>query len=312
MPIAWADDPPEISVKIDKIRQATLRRYVRAFGVLEAEPNASAKIAAPVAGIVSKVICEEGQRVTKGQKLFVLDSRVMDSQLTKARTAVDFAQKNFVRKQQLNAADNVARKLYDEAANLLHSAQHDLQATEVQRELQNITTPLTGTVLACHIKAGEAVGLTTILAEVLDLRRLNIALRIPSAEASALRLKQTVLLTPELRAKVVFIGSQVDPLTDTVLVRASVPADAQFRAGQLVNAAIVVEERQTLAVPVTSVVQNHIAIVTENIAKQHEVTLGLRDGDLIEIQGEGLQEGMTIVTQGSYGLPTETRVRVLQ
>jgi membrane fusion protein (multidrug efflux system) len=146
----------------------------------------------------------------------------------------------------------------------------------------------------------------------LDLRRLNIALRIPSAEASALRLKQTVLLTPELRAKVVFIGSQVDPLTDTVLVRASVPADAQFRAGQLVNAAIVVEERQTLAVPVTSVVQNHIAIVTENIAKQHEVTLGLRDGDLIEIQGEGLQEGMTIVTQGSYGLPTETRVRVLQ
>jgi membrane fusion protein (multidrug efflux system) len=76
----------------------------------------------------------------------------------------------------------------------------------------------------------------------------------------------------------------------------------------------VVEEHDSLAVPIDSVVTkehiSHIAIVDGNLAKQHEVTLGLRDGNLIEVQGEELREGMTIVTQGIYGLPPETRIRV--
>jgi len=50
-----------------------------------------------------------------------------------------------------------------------------------------------------------------------------------------------------------------------------------------------------------------IAVVDEKAIKP-----GLRDGNLIEISGEGLQEGMAIVTQGVYGLPPETHIRVLK
>jgi hypothetical protein len=37
----------------------------------------------------------------------------------------------------------------------------------------------------------------------------------------------------------------------------------------------------------------------------------LRDGGLVEIEGDGLQAGMTVVTEGAYGLPKETKIRVL-
>lgn len=315
-----AETVTEVNVEIGKIIQITLHRYVHAYGVVEPEPAntgktaASSKIAAPVAGIVKKTSCVEGMAVTQGTVLFELDSRAADALLAKAQVAADFAQKNFVRKQQLNANDNISRKLYDEAEQLLQTARKDLLSAQTQRELLKITAPLAGTITTCHVNVGEAVSLNAVLAEVMDLHRLDIAVRVPSQEAVALRLKQTVTIDKNLHGEIIFISPQVDPLTDTVLARVSLTANNKLRAGQMVNAAIEVEEHECLAVPVDSIVtrdqSSHLFIVQGNQAKQQEIKPGLRDGNLIEVQGEGLQAGMTIVTQGSYGLPPETRIRV--
>jgi len=90
-----------------------------------------------------------------------------------------------------------------------------------------------------------------------------------------------------------------------------------MRSGQFVSARIAVEERSgRLAVPVESVVSREtgstIALVEGNRAKQIAVTPGLRDGKLEEISGDGIEEGMTVVTQGAYGLPAETHIRVIK
>lgn len=319
-----AEDEVEtvVNVETGKIVQTTLRRYVQAYGLVEPEPAmtgkaaASSKIAAPVAGIVKKSNCVEGATVAQGLVLFELDSRVADALLAKVQVAADFAQKNFARKQQLNANDNISRKLYDDAEQLLQTARKDVLAAQTQRALLTVTAPLSGTLTICHVNVGEAVGLNAVLAEVMDLHRLDIAVRVPSSEAVALRLKQTVIIDNAVHGKITFISPQVDPLTDTVLVRVSLTENINLRTGQWVNAAIVVEERECLAVPVDSIVSreqnSHVFIVQGDLAKQQEIKPGLRDGNLVEVRGDGLQAGMTIVTQGSYGLPPETRIRVIK
>ncbi len=315
----------EVAVQTGKIIKATLHRYVMAYGTVEPEPAASgkpaasSKIAAPMMGILTQIHCEEGQQVKKGDLLFELDTRSADALIAKAEVAVEFAQKNFARKQQLNATDNISRKLYDEAEQLLQTARKDLLNAKTQRELLQIKAPLSGTVAAIHFKVGEAVSLNTILADLIDLDRLDVAIHVPSQEATRLRLGQLVEVSTEpiQSGKLAFIGPQVDPLTDTVLVRATLNKDSGLRTGQFVNARIVVEELpERLAVPIESVVTRGgasvIAVVEGGSAKQKIIKPGLRDGNLIEISGEGLQEGMTIVTQGVYGLPPETRIRVLK
>lgn len=251
--------------------------------------------------------------------MFELDTRSADALIAKAEVAVEFAQKNFARKQQLNATDNISRKLYDEAEQLLQTARKDLLNAQTQRELLQIKAPLSGTIAAIHFKVGEAVGLNTILADLIDLDRLDIAIHVPSREAAALRLGQSLEIgTGSIQqGRLAFIGPQIDPLTDTVLVRATLNKNSGLRPGQFVNARILVEERpERLAVPVESVVTRNgssvIAVVEGDYAKQKIIQPGLRDGNLVEISGEGLQEGMTIVSQGVYGLPPETRIRVLQ
>jgi len=335
----FAEEPElatEVAVHTGKVIKTTLHRFISAYGLVEPEAarggksSASAKIAAPMAGILTQIHCEEGQQVKKGDLLFELDTRSSDALIAKAEVAVEFAQKNFARKQQLNTTDNVSRKLYDEAEQLLQTAHKDLLNAKTQRELLQIKAPLSGTVVVIHFKVGEAVNLATVLADLIDLNRLNIAIRVPSPEAADIRLGQSVEITvgsspvtapmnapPIQRGAVTFIGSQIDPLTDTVLVRASLNANAGQRSGQFVSVRLLVEERpDRFAVPIESVVSNDgvsvIAVVEGDNAKKIIIKPGLRDSNLIEIEGDELREGMTIVTQGVYGLPPETRIRVIK
>jgi multidrug efflux pump subunit AcrA (membrane-fusion protein) len=167
------------------------------------------------------------------------------------------------------------------------------------------------------------------LVELIDLDRLVVNATVPSAEVYRLRPGQPVEVSerreadgaeavdaPGRRGAIAFIGLEIDPKTDTVAVRSALPPGSGVRPGQLVNVRIITEERQgRLAVPVESVVTVDgtpvIALVAGDHATQRPVKLGLRDGELVEIEAEGLQEGMTVVTAGAYGLPRDTRVRVL-
>jgi membrane fusion protein (multidrug efflux system) len=44
---------------------------------------------------------------------------------------------------------------------------------------------------------------------------------------------------------------------------------------------------------------------------QLPVQTGLLDNGLVEIQAQGLQAGAAVVTEGAYGLPPDTKIRVL-
>lgn len=331
-----ADEPDvvtDVAVSTGTIIQTDLHRYVLGYGMVEPAPAshgqaaASAKIAAPVTGIITKVNYEEGQTVTKGSMLFSLNSQVADAALAKATVAATFAQKNLARKQQLNPGETISQKLLDEAEQLVQLAQADLKTAQAQRELLTITASLSGTLSAIHVRVGESVNPNTVLADLIDLQRLIIALPIPSHEASALRLGQVANIDigdstrPQL-GKVSYLSPQIDPLTDTRLIHI-IPQDADclaqqcLRPGQSVNIRIAVETLPNqLVVPIESVVITDktatIALVEGEFAKRHAVTVGLRENNWLGISGEGLQAGMTIVTQGAYGLLPETRIRVVK
>ena len=89
-----------------------------------------------------------------------------------------------------------------------------------------------------------------------------------------------------------------------------------LRSCQLFIFYVITEERyDRLAVPTESVVRadegSVIAVVDGDIARQRPVKVGLREGSLVEIEGDALKEGMTVVTEGAYGLPKETKIRVV-
>ncbi len=125
---------------------------------------------------------------------------------------------------------------------------------------------------------------------------------------------------PAPRGAIAMVGFQVDRKTNTVSITASLPAESPLRPGQFVRVRILIEEHpNVLAVPWVSIIHTEdekaptgVSIVHKEKATRVPVALGLRDGDWVEVKGEGLKAGDSIVTEGAYGLPKETKVHLIE
>jgi membrane fusion protein (multidrug efflux system) len=302
----------EVPVHVGKISKATLHAYATAYGTVEPDINASARLAVSVPGVVASVNCVEGQRVEQGALLFELDNRP-------AKVAVNFAEKTLERQKTLARTEGTSQKNVQDAEQQLASAQ-------AQVALLQIRAPIGGTITKVNVKAGEAADLTTVLAELIDLDRLVVNFNVAGADLAALKTGQTVELTiPDstnaVNASVSFVSPQVDAKTGSGIARASVPGNSGVRAGQFVKVRAIIEERKDrLAVPSASVGKDQtgatfIALVEGEKATLKPVKAGLRDGDLVEVEGEGVEADQTVVTEGAYGLimtqQFATKIRVV-
>jgi membrane fusion protein, multidrug efflux system len=317
----------EVAVRVAQITRATLHEYVTAYGVVEpappgATPGGSARINPAVPGIVTVVTCAEGQSVRRGTVLFQLDSRLADASADKARSAVRVAEATLERQQKLIQAGGTSRKALLEAEQALASARSDLSGAQTQQALLRVEAPIAGIVAHIGARLGEAVDMNTTLAELVDPDRLVVNATVPSAELAAVRVGQAAEVVADtsatpMPAVIEFVSPQIEARTGAAVVRAAPRAREGLRPGQLVALRIVTaEHKERLVVPVESVVKDRegatvIALVRDGRALHKAVETGMRDGDLIEIRAEGLTAGMSIVTEGAYGLPKETKVRVL-
>jgi membrane fusion protein (multidrug efflux system) len=306
--------------------------------------------------------------------------KVAEMQVERARRALEYSQKKNARLVKLVADELASEKTLQEAELELLAAQNDLgvadkqllllrssptpeeiaeaqgkvveaekalAAAQVQRSILKIRSPLAGTVVRVKVNPGEAVDLSTVLAEIVDLDRLAVEGTIPSSGLRGVTPGQEVELSPgaqaprnpgataapaqnpsatpapapgetprpTLRGKVLFVGLDVDRKSDSGLVRVSVPPKAGLLPGQFVHFRIVVEEHKNhLVVPQESVVitpegKSVIVGLLGEKAVQKEVQVGLREGGWVEVEGEDLKEGQPVVTRGAYGLPDEARIR---
>jgi RND family efflux transporter MFP subunit len=265
-----------------------------------------------VPGVVTAVECVEGQRVERGALLFELDGRA-------AEVAARFAEKSFERQKKLAQAEGTSQKLLQEAEQQLASAR-------AQQALLQIHSPITGVVTKVNVKAGEAADLNAVLAEVVDLDRLVVSMNVSSADLAALKAGQPVEVaspnsTNVVNTSLTFTSSNVDAKTGSGLARAALPPNCGLPLGQFVTVRIVSEERKDcLAVPVASVARDtsgatFIALVEGEKAVLKPVKAGLRDGDFVEVEGEGVEADKTVVTDGAYGLimtqQFATKIRVV-
>ncbi len=324
----------EVPVRVGALARATLQRFVETYGTVEPAPveagrqAAAGRLASQVTGTVAAVSCVEGQRVARGAELLRLDSRVADAQVARARSAVTFAEETLARQRKMAASDATSPRAQQDAEQGLASARGELAAAEAERALLRITAPLAGTVVKVNVRPGEAVDPGVVLVEMADLARLVVSAGIRSSEAGLVKVGQSVELSRgraegdqaagagPVAGTVDFVGSEIDPKTDTVSARIAVPASAKFLPGTFLGVRIAVETRRDcLAAPEDAVVRDaeggaEIAVVQDDTAVLTHVKTGVRERGLVEVEGEGLKEGTPIVVEGAYGLPDRTRIKV--
>lgn len=197
------------------------------------------------------------------------------------------------------------------------------------RRGQNITSPIAGTVVALNVHSGEVAGPGETAVDIVDLDRLVMAVGVPAWEAAGIEPGKLATVDipadPAGGADVRFSGSvervdrAADPRTNLVSVDIAIPAGSHVRPGQFGKANIVRhEEADCLVVPADAIVRDgldrpYIALVSDD---QKQATLqmirpGMREGDWVQVIGDGLAAGQTIVTGGAYGLLFRSDIKVM-
>ena len=324
-----------VSVRIGPVHRATLHRYVETIGTVAAapphdgKPGGGARASAPVAGLVTAVPCSEGQHVAGGQVLVRLDPRLADVRVARASQAASYAEAELARQKMMASSDATSQKALQAAEQQLAAARADLAAARTERDLLLVRAPIAGTVVRLGVRPGDTVDPSVALAEIVDLDQLVVAGGVPSAEAAWLKVGQTVELSTHtavafaagggrnITGTLELVGDQADPRDGTVPVRIALAPGSGLRPGTMLDAHIVVATRpDCLAVPVDALVtaadgKDAVAVVTGDKAALTPVHAGVREGGLVEIEGAGVTEGTVVVVEGAYGLPQESRIRLI-
>jgi RND family efflux transporter MFP subunit len=250
------------------------------------------------------------------QKEGALAQRLVDDagvSLAQAQSALNTA------KQHLTTLDTVGQReqIRGAEANVAATKAH-YENSEVQLSYGKITSPISGVVSDRPVYPGEMPASGTPLISIVDISSVVARANIPVKEASVIKVGRPATITTadgDIAGKVTVVSPAVDPNTTTVevWVQAANPEE-KLKPGGTVTVSIKAETLQDVTLVSSSALLNSdeggqmvIVITPDNVAHQHKVSVGVRQGINVEIVS-GVNEGDKVVVSGGLGLDDGSKV----
>ncbi len=330
---------PAVAVEAFPVVSGELKEVIEVVGTLA--PKFQAEVKTEYSGIVTDVLVTEWVRVSKGTLLLRFDSREAEAAAEAARATLlaaevglNRARREMDRTVKLKEAGLATPQNLDDAKTAAEAAEAQLAAAKAQKEIAEtklaktvIRSPLDGVVASRTVNPGdyiENMGSPKPMFRIVDNRRLDLTVTVPSSRISAVRLGQPLSFSTDavpgrtFTGKVSFINPAADEASRTVKVVAIVEnPDETLKSGLFAKGEIVTGERQNvLRVPRSAFVTWDLAartavvfVVQGDKAVRRTIETGAGAGDDVEVT-KGLSAGEQVVTRGAFNLSEGDRVAV--
>ncbi len=326
LPALAQEGMPPAAVVTARVTVGTISEEITLAGTTR--PIRDSLIASEVDGRVLERSIENGDFVKKGEPLFILDQVRLKRALTGAQARLKEVEVRLARAlraegraTELHSSKVLSSSLYDDAiserrAQEGRKEQVEAQIQSIQDDLKRsvIRAPFAGVVTELHTEVGQWLRQGEPIARLADFSTIEIVVDLPEryyaqvvkgADAPA-----TLASLPDLtlQGKVFAVVPQVESAARTfpVLVRAINP-DRSVAAGMLAQVRLTLgRSEQVLQVPrdalVVSQTGEMVYKVEGDAATPVPVQSGRASGTLVEVRGEGLQEGDRVVVRGNERL----------
>jgi RND family efflux transporter MFP subunit len=318
------------------VTESEMRESLRVPARLEARPDGTADVVAPVNGRLTHVVEQPvGSTVSRGQELARIlpspstpgDLPQLQRELAEAKTALARATRDRERAERLTRAGAAPERRLDEARSVEEQEQARLAAAEASLSQYNaarsggataieglflVRAPFSGVVAQRDAVPGANVSLGSVLFHLVDTAQVHVVGQIPETEVSRARRASTAEI-------------------ETAGESSRVPAGRLIAVGKVLDAAsrtlpiVFAVDNRTLGLPIGQAVFLHLLIGTAaarpvvppsavvddggrpivfvqragETFERRPVTLGPRAGDRVQVL-DGLQPGERVVTKGAY------------
>ncbi|MBL8719741.1 MAG: efflux RND transporter periplasmic adaptor subunit [Myxococcales bacterium] len=314
-----AGPPPEV-VNTGLAKQDTWALTLTAVGSVEAVKGVTLSNDAP--GIITAIRFESGAEVKAGEVLVELDSSVERAQLGSVLARRELAKTSLERNKALvdKGALPAAQLDGDEAT--LKSANADAAALQAQIARKTVRAPFAGKLGIRAVNLGQYLNPGTPITMLESKDALYVDFTLPQQKLGQLALGtkvefHAVGVEGTLAGAIAAIDTNVDPVSRSVRIRATVEDKAQkLRPGMFLDVLVILDkQQQVVAVPATAIVHatygNSVFVVEDKgtgadgkplkVARQQFVRTGAARGDFVSIE-DGLKAGETVVVAGAFKL----------
>lgn len=332
--------PPAVPVTVGKVVEKTMPVSFRAIG--HVEPIETVSVKARIGGELQKIGFQEGDVVSAGQTLFIIDPRPYEAavrqaeaQLARDQALLKKADDDTVRYAGLVKQDYVTKEDYDQitatAASLAASVaadQANLENARLNLEYCTITAPVGGRTGNLNVKLGNLIKADDSTAMVTINRTTPIYVSFPVSSqflpgvlahrADGIKVQATV---PQDGSKpeegtLTFIDNTVDTSTATILLKGTFPnQDEGLWPGQFVDVTVTLTEEPNRVVCPSSAVQTaqqgqYVFVVKDDNTVEERPVKVARMDESNAVIASGLSAGETVVTDGQLRLVSGSKVEL--
>jgi membrane fusion protein, multidrug efflux system len=328
-------------VTVSSARSGSLPIIRQTIGTIV--PIVSTALGSPEAGIVAKVLVEDGLQVKAGDLLVQLDDRTIKADirrdqalLAKDQANLDEANATLKRVENLNRSGVDTQQQYGDAVSAAKQAaaavdvdNANLAADNVILSNTQIRAPFDGKLGAVLVSPGAylAAGADVVVLTQMKPVFAEFALAEPDldvARAALANRRLTVEAAPTLsegdnrtaKGDVIFIDNAVDAASGTFRLRARLANENEaFWPGQALDITVTAGTRDGVVVVPSDAVLPHgdgfisYVVRPDRTIEVRNVVPALSVGDRTGI-AEGLQDGEQVVTEGQAGLVEGSRVTI--
>jgi membrane fusion protein (multidrug efflux system) len=310
-------------------------------------PLQEVELRAQVSGYITQIFVQDGQKVTKGQKLYEIDRtryqaayNQANATLQSARANLEKIKKDAERYENLAKQDAIARQRVDYALADLQSAKAQVASAQAgvssaanELSYSLITAPMSGTVGISQVKVGAQVSpgttlLNTISAEdpisvdiVINEKEIPRFTRLQSQQNSASDSTFTIQFSDgslyKFPGKLTAIDRAVNTQTGTITVRVSFPnPERTLIAGMTVVLRVRNQDiGEQLVIPEKALTEQmgeyYAYKIQGDSVVQQKLALGSKAQGKIVIR-EGLKAGDKIVVEGTQKLRPNAKITLGQ
>jgi len=331
-------------VSVDTIRPTAFTHYIDLQGHVDAEGMA---YVAPsgMGGVVKSVLVKNGQRVSKGQTLLLLDDAMARQSLTAAQQQLNILSARLSQattiyeryqnlwKQNIGAEISVinAKADVDALSAQLKAAQAQVAMAQEQVNMTRVKAEISGVIDELNVKVGEmftpqAAATPGMGIRIVNSSKLKVVTAVPEnyvtlvKQGSRAEIQITESGVPAFVSTLSVVGAAINANTRSFNAEAALPANPLYKPNQSAKVRIIdYQNNNALTVPLNTVQQDEsgsyvylaVAKGQQLLAQKQSVVTGATYGGLIEIK-TGLSSGDLIITRGFQDAYTGQPVKAVQ
>jgi membrane fusion protein (multidrug efflux system) len=311
--VAGASEKKATPVKVSALAKTKIARTIDYTATILAFEEVNMSPSMP--GRIEKIYVEVGDRINKGDDLFLMDR----TQLFQQKVQLSSLTKDLARLDTLLKSGSAKQQQYDQL-----KTQYDVTKTNVDFMEQNtlLKAPFIGVVTGKYYEDGEmysgapssASGKSAVVT-VMQVNPLKVNVSLSEQyyplihNAMKAGIESDVYKNEKFTGIVFRIAPTVNPASRSFGVEIEVPnKNNMLKPGMYVRVSLDLGEVETFVVPANTVLVQegtnirYVFVSENNIAKRVEVLLGKRFDDMVEILSDNLKSGDALVTEGQARL----------